>query len=114
MACPKPRQQVWTPPWPSCPHGAGVQSQQENLLLRPEQGGLLAVSRPALGCVICNLHPAWALVFSCQGVGWFLSGLPEPNPGSGNGIRTEIASASWTGRGHLTSYLAERGVEKAE
>lgn len=60
VACLKPRNQVWAPPWPSCQHWAGVRSQQENLLLRPDWGGLLAASRPgsktSVGSRVCVIR----------------------------------------------------------
>lgn len=82
VACLKPRNQVWAPPWPSCQHWAGVQSQQENLLLRPDQGGLLAASQPgsktSVGSRVCNLCPAWdlsvermILFWTSENVPWF-------------------------------------------
>lgn len=105
LACLKLGHQVWAPPWPSCRHWAGVQSQQENLLLRPGQGGLLAASQPGskntASSRVYNLYWAWLLLlFSCHFRGWFLSGLPEhyslPSrpPVLEMGLKTEIASSS--------------------
>lgn len=106
MACLKSGHQVWAPSWPSCQHWAGVQSQQENLLLRPDQGGLWAASQPgsktSASSRVCNLHPAWAPLFSCQLIGWFLSGLPEHAPGFGIGPRNRNSLFLWVGTWPLT------------
>lgn len=84
IACLISGHQICTPPRPSHQHWAGVQSQQENLLLRLGQGGILAASQPGSKTLasswVCNLHPAWAPLFSCQLIGGFLSGLPEHAP----------------------------------
>lgn len=106
MACPKSGHQVCTPPWPSCQHWAGVQSQQENLLLRLAQGGHLAASQPGSKTLasswVCNPHPAWAPLLSCQLIGWFLSGFPEHALGLGNGPRNRNTLFLWVGIWHLT------------
>lgn len=111
VACLKPRNQVWAPPWPSCQHWAGVQSQQENLLLRPDQGGLFAASQPgsktSVGSRVCNLRPAWDLLFTCQLRGWFFSGLVKMGPGSGNGPRNRNSLFLWVGTWHLTGRGAQ-------
>lgn len=102
MACPKSGHQVCTPPWPSCQHWAGVQSQQENLLLRLAQGGHLAASQPGSKTLasfwVRNLHP----LLSCQLIGWFLFGFPEPALGLGNGPRNRNTLFLWVGIWHLT------------
>ena len=58
----------------------------------PGQGGLLAASQlgstTSASSWVCNLHPAWALLFSCQFIGCFLSELVFL------GMDLEIASSS--------------------
>ena len=60
----------------------------------PGWGGLLVAnqlgSRTSAGSWVCNLYPAWTPLFSCQFVGWFLSG----HVALGRGLETEIASSS--------------------
>lgn len=101
VACLRSGHQVWAPPWPSCQHWAGVRSQQENLLLRPDQRSLGAASQPGSKTsaisLVCNLHPAWAPLFSCHLIGWFLSGLPGHAPGFGNGPRNRNSLFVWVG-----------------
>lgn len=106
LACLKRGHQVWAPPWPSCQRWAGVRSQQENLLLRPKLGGLLAASRPgsktSASSRVCNLRPAWDLLVSCQLRAWFLSGRPEHTPSSGNGPRHRNSLFLCVSTWHLT------------
>lgn len=60
----------------------------------PGQGGQLAASqlgsKTSASSWVCNLHPAWALLFSCQFIGCFLSELVV----LGMDLETEIASSS--------------------
>lgn len=106
VACLKSGHQVWAPPWPSCQRWAGVQSQQENLLQRPDQGGLCAASqsrsKTSASSWVCNLHSAWTPLLSSHLIGWFLSVLPEHAPGFGNGPRNRISLFLWVGTLHLT------------
>lgn len=103
MACLKSGHWVCTPPWPSCQHWAGMQSQQENLLLRLDQGGLLAASQPGSKTLasswVCNLYPAWGPLFYCHLIGWFLS---RTCPGFGNGPRNRNSLFLRVGIWHVT------------
>lgn len=80
--------------------------QQENLLLRPEQGGLIADSQPgskaqpALGWVICAQRGLW-LLCSCQLIRQLSSGLQEHTPGSGNAPRNRSSPSYPVSTWHL-------------